>query len=97
MHIIAYQRISALAFTCNTQGPLSFLRLECVRGSPERAGVKAVGVKREDLAVELLCSVRGLGDAVEVAEVLAGLCDDLRVVVAIWASSGTCRFMTRSQ
>src|SRR6266849_6295585 len=57
---------------------LSFLRLECVRGSPERAGVEAVGVKREDLVVELLCCVRGLGDAVEVAEVLARLFDDLR-------------------
>jgi hypothetical protein len=59
------------------------LWLQRLRSHPDHVRVDPVGVERNDLGVEVSRRTRCFGDAVEVADVLPGLLDDLRAVVRI--------------
>src|SRR2546425_10068976 len=74
-----------MSCNCRIRKLLSFapvLRFDRARRTPERAGIDAIRIELQHLVVELPRGRRRPGYAVEIANVLSGLFNDLGPIVA---------------
>src|SRR2546425_6188982 len=74
-----------MSCNCRIRKLLSFapvLRFDRARRTPERAGIDAIRIELQHLVVELPRGRRRSGYAVEIANVLSGLFNDLGPIVA---------------
>src|SRR2546426_219755 len=73
-----------MSCNCRMRKLLSFapvLRFDRARRSPERARIDPIRMELQHLVVENSCGRRRLGNAIEIADVLPGLLNDLGAVI----------------